>query len=678
MKINGKKLFDNNYVLYGTIAVLAAVVFCMVYGVHILNPTYVDWLLGGGDLSDHYIGWKAYRNSRWMFPIGMTDYLVYPDKVSIIFTDSIPVFAVFFKILSPLLQGEFQYFGFWGILCFILQGCLSARIIKNFTDHKLFLIAASVLFMVTPVMIHRMYGHTSLAGQWILLLALEPALVYHKYSDTKRIYKMACMLGILAVSIHIYFVLMCGMILFTYCLEDVLIQKRMKKSVLVLCVYLLSVCFMVWILGGFSSNVEASGGGLGHYSYNLNALFNPQGWSCIYKDLLTYTDGQYEGFAYLGAGCILMLILAAVFAFHTLQGRTWMLHYWKKMLAFAVLIILAVIIALSPVVSFGDHLIYEFEYPSFVIKLWSVFRSTGRVAWILVYVVMFVTVIALTKLMNKKALAAVIIVGTILQIYDIHGVLGAKARNFHTEAVYESLLKTDEFWNMVAEKKEIKHIVFTDAMSNTELFAFGNWAFSNHKTLNTFYMARSKNEKVQRNLKEALENLSPENLFVFHTTNQLGCLAYDLNYYQVDGFIIGTSETFDGFAPMQKSDFRNVWAFGENRYLENGEDTEDGRIVNPGGRSFGPFWKIPAGNYIVTIEGEQLLDKAEVVVFSEGGTVKHDYKMIERSDDTLVLSLALTGQGVGNLEISVWNQAQEPMKLKCISIDIAEERRAEK
>lgn len=672
MKINSKKVFDSSYMLYGMIAVLAAVVFCMIYGIRVLNPTYTDWLLGGGDISDHYIGWKAYRNSKWMFPIGMTDQLVYPDKVSIIFTDSIPVFAVFFKLLSPLLPVEFQYFGFWGILCFILQGCLSVRIIKNFTVNKWVLITTSILFMVTPVVIQRMYGHTSLAGQWILILALEPVLVYRKYSDNKRLYKMVCMIGVLAASIHIYFVLMCGIILFSFCLEDFIIQKRIRRSVGVLCLYIVSIFFVVGVLGGFSSNVEAGGGGLGHYSHNMNGLFNPMGWSCIYKDLLTYTNGQYEGFAYLGAGCIFMLILAVAFGLNVLHIKIWILNWWKEILVITVLLLLSEIVALSPVVSFGNHLIYEFKFPEFIIKLWSIFRSSGRVAWIIVYVLMLGSIIALTKLLNKKVLVAVVSMGLILQIYDIHGVLKAKAQNYHRSVDYHSPLETDGFWNLIAKRKEVKHIVFADTMSMDELFAFGNWAFNNQKTLNTFYMARNKVETVQRNLAKALAELSPENLFVFHSFNQLECLKYDMNYYLVDGFIIGSSEIFDGFVPMKKTDFQNVWTFGENRYLENGEDTQDGRIVNPGGRSFGPFWKIPAGNYIVTIEGNQISDKAEVVVFSEGGKVRHDYQIIDYSDDMLMLSLSLTDNGVDNLEISIWNGAQEAMELKCITLDVAE------
>jgi hypothetical protein len=116
----------------------------------------------------------------------MMDTLVYPDATSIIFTDSIPLFAVFFKILSPVLPEQFQYFGLWGIMCFALQGLLAARILRNYTENKNLLVVSSLLFVFTPVMIGRMFGHTSLAGHWILLLGLEPIFAYKKYHGNKK------------------------------------------------------------------------------------------------------------------------------------------------------------------------------------------------------------------------------------------------------------------------------------------------------------------------------------------------------------------------------------------------------------------------------------------------------------------------------------------------------------
>lgn len=127
-EVGMKRTFVNSKYLVCTIsALLGAVVFICLYGVKILNPTYVEWLYNGRDLMQHYLGWEFFRKSDWMFPIGLTDQLSYPSGTSVIFTDSIPIFAVLFKLFSPIMSEKFQYFGIWGILCFILQGFLQQK-----------------------------------------------------------------------------------------------------------------------------------------------------------------------------------------------------------------------------------------------------------------------------------------------------------------------------------------------------------------------------------------------------------------------------------------------------------------------------------------------------------------------------------------------------------------------
>ena len=86
--------------IYIAVMLLGALCFITVYGIRVLNPCYVDWLLNRGDLTQHYLGWCFFRESDWTFPIGLTNRLAYPDYSSVIYTDSIPLFAVFFKLLG--------------------------------------------------------------------------------------------------------------------------------------------------------------------------------------------------------------------------------------------------------------------------------------------------------------------------------------------------------------------------------------------------------------------------------------------------------------------------------------------------------------------------------------------------------------------------------------------------
>lgn len=78
--------------------IYAATLFVAIFDTAILHPTYIDWLyIYGGDAVQHQVGWEAFRNAPWRFPIGLLDNVTYPEPISIIFTDFILVFAVFSK-----------------------------------------------------------------------------------------------------------------------------------------------------------------------------------------------------------------------------------------------------------------------------------------------------------------------------------------------------------------------------------------------------------------------------------------------------------------------------------------------------------------------------------------------------------------------------------------------------
>lgn len=353
---------------------IGAFVFITIYGTKILNPCYTDWLMSGGDLSQHYLGWKMYRNGDWTFPIGLTDQLAYPYYTSVIFTDSIPIFAVFFKLLSPILPANFQYFGFWGIMCFTFQGILSAKILQKFLKDHLLVLLGAVFFILSPICIQRMFGHTALAGQWLILLAIYTIVYYEeKFCENKNAVLIYGFLGILCSATHVYFVPIVGIVLCAFVLISIVKSQKILQGFLPLISFLSMVMTTVYLLGGFTSNMTAQSGGLGHYSFNLNSFFNPMGWSIYLKNLETYTTGQYEGFAYPGLG---LLFLFFVTSLHTVSE----IHFPSvrlnkqvaveqiERIAYLLIILLSLVTAASPQVSLGEHLLFEIPIPVFIKK----------------------------------------------------------------------------------------------------------------------------------------------------------------------------------------------------------------------------------------------------------------------------------------------------------------------
>ena len=106
-------------ILFISGGLIGLAIFISIYGVGIINP-FSDSLIYKGyiekDVAQHYAGWLLYRNSPWQFPLGVGENIAYPYGNAVTFTDSIPLFAIFFKIFKGILPRTFQYFG---ILSFV-------------------------------------------------------------------------------------------------------------------------------------------------------------------------------------------------------------------------------------------------------------------------------------------------------------------------------------------------------------------------------------------------------------------------------------------------------------------------------------------------------------------------------------------------------------------------------
>ncbi|WP_434309612.1 DUF6311 domain-containing protein [Hominifimenecus sp. rT4P-3] len=529
-------------------ALLGAGIFCLIYGTAILDPTYVDWLYSGGDLSQHYCGWLFYRNDRWAFPFGVFQSLSYPDSMSIVFTDSIPIFAILFKLLSPILPTNFQYFGWWGILCFMMQGALGAFLIRKYTKRDITACAGSLLFVLSPIYIRRMFAHTALAGQWILLLALIPLIYYDEtFSDDRRAAIYWWGIGALTASVHIYFIPMCGCILCGFLIKHIWEKKRVQNAVLILGGYLGSAALALFFLGAFSVKTEAAAGGLGIYSFNLNAFFNSREWSTWFPSLPDYTWEQTEGFAYLGFG-VMVLCFAAVATGIVLWVKKILGRAPKSSIAAYTFIICALVfVAMSPVATIGSRMIYTLELWGPIEKLWSVFRSCGRFIWPVVYLIIIAAFAVLSRWKKKRALLVLLLLCTGLQIGEMKHMIVQRRETFGTRVTYESDLK-DQAWEMIGKSDVIRHIVF--GTEKESVYSFAEYASKYGMTLSDFAFSRRSEEETASLLKEQLDAPDRTELFVFLPSDPL-LEQYDFQYYFIDGFVVGYVEKLEGLEPYE-------------------------------------------------------------------------------------------------------------------------------
>nr|MDE6784365.1 hypothetical protein [Ruminococcus sp.] len=189
-------------------AVLGIVIFLMIFGIHVLDPTYDDWILADkDDLTQHYFGWKFLRKSSWHFPLGIIDRFSSSGGISCIFLDCVPLFAVFFKLLSPLLPETFQYIGIWELFCFAMMGGSSSVLLHRFSRNNFFCLCGSIVFIISPTVMQRTIHHEALSAQWVIVLAIILWVYQEQEWKNKAVPVILwSVLGIIAVTIHLYFI----------------------------------------------------------------------------------------------------------------------------------------------------------------------------------------------------------------------------------------------------------------------------------------------------------------------------------------------------------------------------------------------------------------------------------------------------------------------------------------
>ncbi|MBQ7502028.1 hypothetical protein IJT93_04845 [bacterium] len=562
-----KKFWASNWD-YLAAGLIAGLCFAILFGSALVNPLYVDWTLIDGDIRHHYLGWVAYKNGSWTFPIGMTDQLFYPSEVSVVFTNSIPLAAIAGKLAAMFWKGGFQYFGLWGLVCFMLQAVLAVKIIRNYTDSKLLTLISALLFLPVPIFLSR-FGdncggyHASQAGHWIIIYALSLFLRPYRSVD-RGFYLQAALLAFLSTSVNGYFTLTCGLIMLGCAVREALVSKKRAPALKLLSVYIAAAYLSMYILGGFSSGIIYEvDRNVGLCLSNANALFNPDGWSCIYMDLPSCRGLRTDGVMYLGAGAIALACAASVLGLLSGKTRSAAKKNWALLISVLFVCAAAFILALSPKVTLGNKIIFDYSpyLTEWAESLWLVFRSTGRFMWIIVYIVMLGSVILTLSAADKHKWIAFICLSLALglQIYEIHHRLAAIHDGYlKSPAAYEDKVLADrQFWSLIGNDSKIKHVVCIPPLRDRKGdFEIANWALSHNKSVNSLDSSREvKDEIINNNIFKMLYGVGDDKLYIFSNTKF--CLRRGLNYYRIDGFLIGYSGRVPGYEPVPLAEIFN-------------------------------------------------------------------------------------------------------------------------
>ncbi|MEO7133735.1 MAG: DUF6311 domain-containing protein [Vicinamibacterales bacterium] len=380
--------------------------FAVSLGLTLVNPTRIDWVLQG-DPGIHFLGWHMFRRGPWTMPLGAVPLWTAPVGTSVGLTDSIPALVIFLKPFSPLLPLDFQYLGAWLLCCFVLQGVFAALLMRRLTADSTQQMLGAALIVMSPPMIVRQ-GHAALTAHWLVLAALW---MYFRERPGKPVAGWAVLCGFAAAT-HPYLALMVFTIsVAAFAREALSYSAAWFRGFAGICVVALSMAVALWQSGYFVVSA-ASGlqvGGFGHYSMNGLAVIQPLGYTrAPHGPIEVATSGQYEGYAYLGAGVLMMALVAIVVRLR--NGGVAAAELVRHLPLLAALSFLT-LLALSPVVTVGPWKVLAYD-PGW----WgpfAIFRASGRLFWPAYYVLVLWILASVGRLGSRRArmlMAAAVVV----------------------------------------------------------------------------------------------------------------------------------------------------------------------------------------------------------------------------------------------------------------------------
>jgi hypothetical protein len=202
------------------------------------------------------------------------------------------------------------------------------------------------------------------------------------------------------------------------------------------------------------------------------------------KALPLGTDGQYEGYGYLGFGMILMLLTAFSLSFQERWPR--LKEFWGKYWPLIIAISLCFLFALSNHIYIGRLTLLSYK-PGFLENIFNTFRSGGRFIWPVFYCLYIAVIITLSKKVPAKTVMVILLAALWIQVMDISTLIKSRHDAF-VDKKYTGRLKNAGWALFGSQYKyvEMHGLSWTDGMAD-----IAHWAANHGLKINDFYFARN-------------------------------------------------------------------------------------------------------------------------------------------------------------------------------------------
>lgn len=354
------------------------------------------WQTQVEDIGQYQSGFTAYMRAPWSLPLLSIPSLNWPTGTVVTFVDAIPAMAIVWKFLDLVLPMPENPFGYWLGFCYIMQGVATWYVMRQIRrDDWLALGLAVVLCVWMPSLAARM-GHLSLQAHFIPLFAL--GLYFRTQRENAAQVGRWTLLLVVAFYMNFYLTAMAMAIMFAASL-DLHWRTGQRKVLFLHAIPVIAIIATVPLMLGTSFGKAVPDTGFGYYSMNL---LSPVAYGNLLKMpfYVSGTNGQYEGYNYLGLGLIIAIVIAWFIRRGVKKAERPMVIGPYLVTAMALLFAYALS---NEVYASNIHLLH-WDAPRFLMPVFETFRSSGRFFWPVSYLLVFFAVAYLVTLPRARVI----------------------------------------------------------------------------------------------------------------------------------------------------------------------------------------------------------------------------------------------------------------------------------
>jgi Family of unknown function (DUF6311) len=401
---------------------LTAIAYCfLLFSFSFLAGTSPVWSNARGvvtnswaDMPTALSGYFYFIRDGWRLPLFHVAGLGGADGTNIIFTDSIPLLALLGRALYRVAGLTVNPYGAWTAFCFVASALSMTWLVALLGQRSIAsAVIATVFGLCMPALLFR-WGHLALMAQFEIVLALGFAVASKRHCRPLPHLIASALLCLLALWTNAYLFVMVSGIVGAAIGQALLDRSLCPRIGLGLITTLAAVILGAMLLSGyFSGKHSLSDMGFGLFSMNLLSPLAVQA-SGIFtwrNGILDATGGQYEGFAYLGLGILLLLFTAIPeISAHAVSA-------WKRYPILVTVLAAFTAFALSNQIYVGAWPMPIIPLPEEVLKLAGVFRSSGRFIWPVLYGISAMTIVA-TARRSGRGTVLLLLAASVLQWFD--------------------------------------------------------------------------------------------------------------------------------------------------------------------------------------------------------------------------------------------------------------------